>query len=363
MKMKTCRLPLLLASLALLSNLAPQSAHAGDGASSGGGGDIATERRIDDVRDDIRKWIGEGGADWLALPVGLDVKTYIKLMAPLLRPHAVVIGAVTTLQESLTTDPELKVSVDGQPKTCRGFVSDRDRLPHILCNVERFAATPRPDHYELVHHEYAGLAGIERNIGASSDYSISHQLTGALEERTEWKLVVKKIATIGRPVRCITSSVCEPLNILGDYRLLSENAYCDKDLRITEEGGAGGDEVIGLSDDRPRGTGLSIYGVRAVEFQTQQAQQVQGTRDPVKVDRIFHRQWIELSSSFVALVHRTEYAPIAPLHAQLFEGSRTAYDRVELRPTQEGLLQYLRYDSFGGKGNYKLRVNCLYKRR
>jgi hypothetical protein len=175
--------------LAHAAHAQPTSAR--DGANSGGGGDTQTEMRIDEIRADILSWIGKGGAERLNLPPNLSHDAYRVAMTRYLQPHAVVIGSVTSAQEAATSDPELKVTVNGQPKTCRGFVSTRDKLPHILCNAERFAATSERDQYPLIHHEYAGLAGIERNIGASSDYSISQQIAESLVYERVLKLAVK----------------------------------------------------------------------------------------------------------------------------------------------------------------------------
>jgi hypothetical protein len=171
-------------------NLVSLSARA-EGGTSGGGGDGFTEMRIDEIRGDILKWIGEGGAQELKLPDGISYGYYRDVMARELQPHAVVIGGVTAADESTTTDPELKVMVSGQPKTCRGFISKKDNLPHILCNVERFAGTPESQQYALIHHEYAGLALIEKNIGASSDYFVSSQLTSYLVVQKVLRLAVK----------------------------------------------------------------------------------------------------------------------------------------------------------------------------
>jgi hypothetical protein len=194
MKMKTTpkTLTVLLASLAAYASLVPQFTYAGDGASSGGGGDGVTEMRIDEIRVDILKWLDQAGGTELKLGADLSYLTYRAAMTRLLANHAVVLGSVTTAEENATSDPELKVLVGGQPKTCRGFVSARDQRPHILCNVERFKATPESTQYQLIHHEYAGLAQVERNDGASSDYAISSQITEYLVPETVLRLAVKK---------------------------------------------------------------------------------------------------------------------------------------------------------------------------
>jgi hypothetical protein len=173
--------------------LSSARAHAGGGTSVGGGGN-ATEIRVDEIRADILKWIDEGGAQGLTLPSHLTHSQYVSGMRKVLEPLAVVVVAVTPEQEAAATDDELKVVVEGRSKTCRGFVSRKDRLPHILCSTKRFAETTESDQYRLIHHEYAGLAGIERNVGAASDYEISSQLTDFLVPRTVLKLAIKRRA-------------------------------------------------------------------------------------------------------------------------------------------------------------------------
>lgn len=106
----------------------------------------------------------------------MNNQLYVKQMTAILAPHVVIVSFVTSLQESLTDDSEQKVLVEGNAKSCRGFISQRDNRPHILCNVERYP-TSGEDQYKLIHHEYAGLAGVEKNVGASSDYTFSNQVS------------------------------------------------------------------------------------------------------------------------------------------------------------------------------------------
>jgi hypothetical protein len=179
--------------------------HAIEGTRDGGGGD-PTEMRIDEIRRDILKWISAGGSSALVLPQELTHETYVSRMIERLVDHAVIVTSVTSSAEATTSNEELRVIVDGQPKTCRGFVSVQDGLQHILCNVERFAATSEADQYRLIHHEYAGLAGLERNIGASSDYSISNQITSYLQQSTVLRLAVLpqgRLCNVGSTYRTI----------------------------------------------------------------------------------------------------------------------------------------------------------------
>ncbi len=155
-----------------------------------GGGDAA-EVRIDDIRVDLLGWIIAERAASLSLPQGITYEMYVQQMTSVLQRHAVVIGMVSTLEESTTQDSERRVMVDGQLKTCRGFTSVKDHHPHILCSIERFVATSESDQYVLIHHEYAGLTGIEQNQGASSDYEVSKQITDYLTRTTVLKLAIK----------------------------------------------------------------------------------------------------------------------------------------------------------------------------
>jgi hypothetical protein len=159
-----------------------------DGAGSGGGGD-ASEIRVNEIRSDILKWIHDGGAKGLTLPSTLSYDEYISQMDDILQSKKVVIGFVEKDDEN---NDELKVVVNGAPKTCRGFVSLSDSRPHILCNISRFKATSEADQYELIHHEFAGLVNVENNEGAASDYGLSSQITGFLSREIILKIAVKK---------------------------------------------------------------------------------------------------------------------------------------------------------------------------
>ena len=163
------------------------SAKTGGGAIAGGGGD-ASETRVDEIRADILKWINNGGAKGLILPEALTYSDYESKMKEILKSQNVVVAFV---EQDDKDDKELQVSVDGSPKTCRGFLSDKDSKFHILCNISRFANTTDADQYQLIHHEYAGLVNVENNDEAASDYFISKQLTNYLSMQTVLKLAVK----------------------------------------------------------------------------------------------------------------------------------------------------------------------------
>jgi hypothetical protein len=150
-------------------------AHAGHEVPNGG--DIC-EDRFKIVRDDIKSWIEEGGAASLVLPKNLSITDYkTKMLAE------IAVAQVSCVDSN--------TQVDGAEKTCENFLDDKGTA-QIICNRQRFMATDESDQYVLVHHEYAGLSGFEVNQGMSSQYSISNQITGALETQEMLKLVVNK---------------------------------------------------------------------------------------------------------------------------------------------------------------------------
>ncbi|MFL5813961.1 MAG: hypothetical protein ACJ763_10325 [Bdellovibrionia bacterium] len=151
---------------------------AGKGGETGGGGDIC-EDRFKTVRDDIRFWIEKGGSDHLKLAFDPAIPPYRSAMS----------DKIVRAQISCTSD---KVMVGTSEKTCKNYI-DQSGTPRILCNSARFMATSESDQYVLVHHEYAGLAGLETPDGESSNYAISNQLTGFLEDQVVKKLAIKPV--------------------------------------------------------------------------------------------------------------------------------------------------------------------------
>ncbi len=160
-------LKLLLLLLAILSSLSVSAE-----SKEGGGGD-AEEAKVNEIREDLLNWIKSGGHLELKYPADLTPAIYEEKMTRILAPKAVLVAFV---ENDNSSDPELRVSVEGVPKTCRGFIS-RKKKPSMVCNINRFRATPNAAQYRLIHHEYAGLVLAERNDGAASDYELSNQLT------------------------------------------------------------------------------------------------------------------------------------------------------------------------------------------
>lgn len=184
---------LLLTAMVISNLLIIAPAFAGN--SSGGGGD-ELEERVNNIRADISKWIEDGGANGLLLPDGMFLKEYNEAMLEILVNKNVIVSFVA---DDNSEDEELRVLVNGTPKTCRGFISKKDSKKHILCNITRFNNTTESGQYRLIHHEYAGLVGVENNEGAASDYAISSQITKYLETTSVLKLAVKSL-----PVNSLT---------------------------------------------------------------------------------------------------------------------------------------------------------------
>lgn len=164
------------------------------GTESGGGGD-ALEERVYEIRSDILKWLGTDGPKGLTLPIEISYEEYVTKMIDILASKKVIISFI---EKDDATNDELMVSVDGVPKTCRGFISEISSQPHIICNIARFKNTSESQQYSLIHHEYAGLVNIENNDGAASDYRVSAQLTDFLTEQPVLKLALKK----QHPINC-----------------------------------------------------------------------------------------------------------------------------------------------------------------
>jgi hypothetical protein len=162
-------------SAVLLFLCVASTAHA-VGREGGNGGDIC-EDRFKIVRDDIATWLNNGSAVGLSLPAGVTLDGY----------KAGMLDEISKAQIGCVDD---EIQVDNAEKTCKNFV-DSTGVPQIVCNTQRFMNTDQSDQYVLVHHEYAGLSGLELNNGSDSNYAVSNQISGYLEDEVLKKLAVK----------------------------------------------------------------------------------------------------------------------------------------------------------------------------
>lgn len=151
------------------------------GGNLSGGGDTQCEKRINDIQVDLAAWLqlNEGGPHDLNLH-GLKFEAYRNGMA-----------------KFAFTEPECTsevVSVVGTEKTCKfETTSPISGRPRITCNTDRFNKTEDYKQYQLIHHEIAGLAGLEMPNGSKSRYDVvSDQISDFLESVTVKKLAVAK---------------------------------------------------------------------------------------------------------------------------------------------------------------------------
>ncbi|MFL5814020.1 MAG: hypothetical protein ACJ763_10625 [Bdellovibrionia bacterium] len=166
-------------ALVLLAMISAQSVSANKegGGVTAGGGDLC-EDRIKVIRDDLLNWIQQGGPDALNLPAGVSVKQYSDKMLKAIRN--------TKVQCIGPKDRGYPVNVNGTPKICR---FDQDSAgSRITCDYHKFRSLSVSDRYVLIHHEYAGLSGIEQPNGDDSIYEVSNQISEFLENN---KLNVK----------------------------------------------------------------------------------------------------------------------------------------------------------------------------
>lgn len=148
------------------------------GTDQGNGGD-ACEKRIQEIRDDIASWISRGGSQDLKLPERLTLNDFNR-------------GMLEQIDLAKITCNKQLLSVFNAEKTCVNTKDNKGRS-YIQCHIQRFNNTSEADQYMLIHHEYAGLARFEVNQGTASNYEISKQVTGYLENQIVKRLTIKKV--------------------------------------------------------------------------------------------------------------------------------------------------------------------------
>ena len=152
---------------------------AGEGATNGG--DIC-ENKISSIILDIESWIQNGGSKNLTFEIDLDQESYNQKML-----------------EAINSKPTVKcqkdiLSLGSAEKTCLNTIVGEKT--EILCNLDRINDLSIEDQYKIIHHEVAGLAGIEVSEGEQSEYFYSNQVTSSLEVQMVKKLAIKKSAIL-----------------------------------------------------------------------------------------------------------------------------------------------------------------------
>lgn len=165
---------IILLGLVLMSSIS----NAEMGSEGVGGGDLC-EDRIKIIRDDLQEWINKGGHQGLLLPAQVTPEEYSDLMLEQIKYTKIIcVGA---------GDVGYPVNVSGVAKVCRYDLNDNESK--ITCDYDKFQSIKESDQYILVHHEFAGLANIEKPKGSDSNYTISNQISGYLVDK-----IVKKLA-------------------------------------------------------------------------------------------------------------------------------------------------------------------------
>jgi hypothetical protein len=150
-----------------------------------GGGDLC-ESQIQIIRDDIASWIHKGGSKNLTLPEDLTESQYrSEMLKQIGRAKIRCIGE---------NDTGYPIEVYGTPKVCR-FDTSRFRSPTITCDRNAFMEMNETQQYVLIHHEYAGIAGLEKPNRDDSQYQISNQISAYLVDTVVKRLAVKPQTT------------------------------------------------------------------------------------------------------------------------------------------------------------------------
>jgi hypothetical protein len=189
-----------------------------------GGGDLC-EDQIKIIRDDIASWIQKGGAKDLQLPAEWSVSKYSEnMLAQIGKTKIRCIGQ---------GDANYPVQVYGTPKICRfdeGFLNKT-----ITCDRAAFLALDETQQYILTHHEYAGLAGVERPNQDDSVYAVSNQISAYLVDQVVKRLAVKSVSSDPQPTQW--TEVTGQSGAIVSQRLqdaLARTQFIDCDTSILE---------------------------------------------------------------------------------------------------------------------------------
>lgn len=139
-----------------------------------GGGDPC-EARIQIIRGDISLWIDKGG--------------YKNLQLKNIAPEDYMYSMLSAMEDAqIECKMDKPVQINGIEKVC--MFTNFKNSKKISCSANRFMSLSEPDQYQLIHHEYAGISGLEIPNASRSTYWISNQITSNLRSRLVEKLVV-----------------------------------------------------------------------------------------------------------------------------------------------------------------------------
>jgi hypothetical protein len=156
------------------------------GGSEGTGGGDPCEDQIKIIRNDLSNWIKNGGPYSLRLPEDIDVNSYSRKMLEQI--------AGAKIQCVGYGDRDYPIQVFGTPKVCK-FQTVAGQESVISCDRNSFRELSETEQYLLIHHEFAGLSGLEKPNLADSNYQISNQISGFLENQVVKRLSIKPKAS------------------------------------------------------------------------------------------------------------------------------------------------------------------------
>lgn len=216
----------LMASTILLTLSTPNLAFAQTGGTAGGGGS-SMEPEFKSIAKNIQEWIKSGNAKELPLPSDISFEEYKEKMLKELSQYNI----------EMTTKA---VKFGGKEKTCRSAKNTAGKN-FIQCNLARFENDYKNninEAYRLVHHEFAGLGLLEKNIGADSDYRISNHISKFLKEETVMRLPVrqKEIRVLNRVIEvCNENTIRESVLLVKADQSLPNNVlnWPQDEIKIT----------------------------------------------------------------------------------------------------------------------------------
>jgi hypothetical protein len=130
---------------------------------NGGDPDVGKFRKIG---SEIQSWIQGGYANKIVLPAGMTLKKYLTAMDAAFNAYHV-------------SFVDQAVNVRGVQRMCKN-TNDKVNGPQIVCQrslILRELNANSDGIYQLIHHEVAGIAGLEMNIGQESDTRLSDQIS------------------------------------------------------------------------------------------------------------------------------------------------------------------------------------------
>lgn len=137
-----------------------------------GGGDEC-ERLVRALQADFIKWIERKEYVDLELPKHFTLDQYAKEMKESLQ------SAIKISCPSRKEGEQSAVMVHGKPKTCA--FDKRTQPTQVTCDIERLLKqTDEEGQYRLIHHEHAGLIGLEPPNEDESSYFVSDQISAHL---------------------------------------------------------------------------------------------------------------------------------------------------------------------------------------